>query len=102
MPTLFRHVLIGGKRGWWVALLILSGGSQLLAAPGWQSSLTREPPGNFPPPRALHASYIFGWSGFTAATAEVQLTKPSPDRAQLQGNGRTIGLARTLWRYDVN
>ena len=72
------------------------------AAPSWQATLSKEPPGNFPPLRPVHGTYVFGWSGFTAATAEVQFTRPSPDRFQLQGSGRTVGLARALWRYDVN
>jgi hypothetical protein len=71
-------------------------------APGWQATLSQEPPGNFPPMRPLRANYIFGWSGFTAATAEVQFTRVSPDRCQLDGSGHTTGLARTLWRYDVS
>ena len=71
------------------------------AAPDWQTSLSKETPGSFPPLRPLHASYVFGWSGFTAATAEVQFSRSSSDRCQLQGSGRTVGLARALWRYDV-
>lgn len=73
----------------------------LAAAPAWQANLTKDPPGNFPPPRSLHANYVFGWSGFTAATAEVQFSRAS-DRFQLQGTGHTTGLVRALWKYDVN
>lgn len=73
-----------------------------VAAPTWQSTLSKEPPGNFPPLRPVHATYVFGWSGFTAATAEVDYARPAPDRSQLQGVGRTVGLVRALWKYDVN
>jgi len=75
--------------------------SQLWAAPEWQAGLSKEPAGNFPLYRPLHATYVFGWSGFTAATAEVQFSRASPDRCQIQGSGRTVGFARALWRYDV-
>lgn len=38
----------------------------------------------------------------TAATGDVHFTKPSNDRFQLEGMGRTIGLVRALWKLDVN
>jgi uncharacterized protein DUF3108 len=71
-------------------------------AANWQATLSKEPAGNFPELRPLHASYRFGWSGLTAATGEVHFTKPSNDRFELDGTGRTIGLVRALWRLDVN
>lgn len=71
-------------------------------AANWQSTLSKEPPGNFPEPRSLHATYRFGWSGFTAATGEVRFTKPTDDKFQLDGTGRTIGLVRFLWKLDAN
>src|SRR4029077_9719706 len=52
--------------------------------------------------RPLRASYRFGWSGLTAATGEVHSTKPSEDKFQLVGTGRTIGLVRGLWKLDLN
>src|SRR5438034_268146 len=72
-----------------------------LAAADWQATLSKEPPGNFPALRPLHASYRFGWSGFTAATGEVRFAKPSEDRFQFDGTGRTIGLVKALWKFDV-
>lgn len=81
---------------------MLSATAESLATPGWLASLSKEPPGIFSPLRPLHASYVFGWSGFTAATAEVQFSRPPADRCQIQGSGRTTGLARALWKYDVN
>jgi uncharacterized protein DUF3108 len=83
-------------------VLVLLAAAGVHAAPAWRATLTKDPPGNFASLRPLHASYIFGWSGFTAATAEIQFSTPAPDRCQLQATGHTIGLARTLWRYDVN
>ena len=72
------------------------------SAANWQSTLTKDPPGNFPELRPLHATYRFGWSGLTAATGEVHFTKPSQDRLQVEGTGRTIGFVRALWKLDVN
>jgi uncharacterized protein DUF3108 len=70
-------------------------------AADWQATLGKDPAGNFPELRPLRASYRFGWSGVTAATGEVHFTKPSNDRFQLEGTGRTIGLVRALWKLEV-
>jgi len=70
-------------------------------AENWQATLSKEPAGNFPALRPLHASYRFGWSGVTAATGEVHFTRLSNDTFQLDGTGRTIGLVRALWKLDV-
>lgn len=82
-----------------IILLALCAGS--LAA-NWQSTISKNPPGNFPELRPLGATYRFGWSGLTAATGEVHFTKASDDELQLEGTGRTIGLVRALWKLDVN
>ena len=71
-------------------------------ANNWEATLSKEPVGNFPELRPLHASYRFGWSGFTAATGDVHFTKPSENRLQLDGTGRTIGFVRALWKLDVS
>src|SRR6059036_1888983 len=71
-------------------------------AANWEATVSKEPAGTFPELRPLHASYRFGWSGFTAATGEVHFTKPSVDKFQFDGTGRTIGLVRALWKLDVN
>jgi Protein of unknown function (DUF3108) len=83
-----------------IALLFAFCASSLAA--NWQTTVTRDPAGNFPELRPLRAAYRFGWSGFTAATGEVHFTKPSRDKFQFDGTGRTIGLVRALWRLDVN
>lgn len=67
----------------------------------WQATLTKEPPGKFPELRPMQANYRFGWSGFTAGTGEARFAKTSETRCELQGTGRSTGLARALWRYDV-
>src|SRR5437764_634479 len=70
-------------------------------AADWQATLSKEPAGNFPELRPLRAFYRFGWSGVTAAAGEVHFTKPSNDRFQLEGTGRTTGFVRALWKLDV-
>ncbi len=72
------------------------------SAATWQSTVTKEPPGDFAGPRPLHALYHFGWSGFTAATGEVHFNKLTGNRFQLEAAGRTTGLVRALWKLDVN
>ena len=71
-------------------------------AENWEATLSKDPAGNFPELRPLRASYRFGWSGLTAATGDVHFTKPSEGKFQLDGTGRTIGLVRALWKFDVN
>jgi len=68
----------------------------------WEATVTASSPPAFPAPRPMHAKYGFGWSGFPGATAEVSFTKPSADRFQLDGSVHTIGLVRTLWKFDAN
>ena len=83
-----------------ITILIAFGSSSLAA--NWQATVSKDPPGTFPELRPLHASYRFGWSGVTAATGEVHFNKPSEDKFQFDGTGRTIGFVRALWRFDVN
>src|SRR5438445_13585100 len=71
-------------------------------AENWEATLSKDPVGNFPELRPLRASYRFGWSGLTAATGDVHFTKPTGDKFQFDGTGRTIGFVRALWKLDVN
>jgi hypothetical protein len=71
-------------------------------AENWDATLSKDPVGNFPELRPLRASYRFGWSGLTAATGDVHFTKPSENKFQLDGTGRTIGFVRALWKLDVS
>jgi hypothetical protein len=70
------------------------------AADTWQSTLTPPTPGNFPPLRSLHATYNFGWSGVTAATADIHFTRTG-DRCTIEAKTRTIDMARGLWPFDA-
>ncbi|PYI77138.1 MAG: hypothetical protein DMF01_02025 [Verrucomicrobia bacterium] len=71
-------------------------------AANWEATFSKEPAGNFPELRPLRASYRFGWSGLTAATGDVHFSKPTGDKFQFDGTGRTIGFVRALWKLDVN
>jgi hypothetical protein len=82
------------------ALCLLSVSLCSVFGADWENSVTAGPAGPFPPPRSLHASYHFGWAGFTAATAEARFIKRG-DRFQLDGTAHTIGLARALWKMDA-
>jgi len=72
-----------------------------LAAPDWETTLTKDPPGNFPELRPVRTAYHFGWSGFTAATGDIHFSK-TEKHFQLEAAGRTIGLVRALWKLDAN
>ena len=73
----------------------------MLAAAPWESTVTSSSPPVFPNPRPLHARYAFGWSGFPCATADIKFGKVGGNRLQLELSTRTIGLARTLWKFDA-
>lgn len=72
------------------------------AAGDWPSTLTREARGNFPDLRPVRTTYVFGWSGITAATAEIYFHRGDQQTFVLEGRGRTVGLARVLWRFDLS
>ena len=72
------------------------------ATPSWESTLTKDPPGNFPELRPVRISYNFGWSGFTAAVGEMHFTKTGDKRFQLEATGRTTGLVRAWWKLDAS
>jgi hypothetical protein len=80
------------------ALLSIQG---FAVAASWQSTVTASATPSFPNPRPLHSRYGFSWSGFPCATAEIKLDKAPGNRLQLDLTTRTIGLARTLWKFDA-
>jgi hypothetical protein len=89
------------------ALLSITGcailfANSLLAGPDWISALSREPRGDFPDLRPVRATYTFGWSGITAGTANVRFFRGDANNFILEGHGRSVGLARVLWKFDVN
>jgi hypothetical protein len=68
---------------------------------GWEKSVTPLPRGDFPNPRPLVATYKFGWNNIVAGTGEVKFDQQD-GHFQLLADGGTIGMARTLWKYDVH
>jgi hypothetical protein len=68
----------------------------------WASTLTHDARGNFPDLRPGHATYVYGWSGITAATSEVSFRDGEQQTFVLEAKGRTVGLARILWRFDLS
>jgi hypothetical protein len=71
-------------------------------ATDWTSTLTHDPRGNFPDLRPGHATYVYGWSGITAGTSEVSFRRSEQQTFILEGKGRSVGLARILWRFDLS
>jgi hypothetical protein len=72
------------------------------AGTDWPSTLTHDARGNFPDLRPGHATYVYGWSGITAGTSEVSFRHGEQQTFVLEGKGRSIGLARILWRFDLS
>ncbi|PYL00495.1 MAG: hypothetical protein DME32_10835 [Verrucomicrobia bacterium] len=68
----------------------------------WASTLTHDSRGNFPDPRTAHATYVYGWSGITAGTSEAYFHRGGQQTFVLEGKGRTVGLARILWKFDLS
>jgi hypothetical protein len=70
--------------------------------PSWASSVTTaKGPGKFPPAPNVHLTYRFGWSGITAAQADVRLIN-ADETVKTIASGGTTGFARTLFRCDVD
>lgn len=84
----------------WVALLF-GACAAASGAPAWQSTLTKEPPGNFNEPRPVRTTYHFGWSGITAGTGEIHFSRTPDNRFELEAAGRSVGFVRALWRLDA-
>ena len=87
---------------WLLAFFFLAFAGIGQAAPSWEPTLTKDPPGNFPELRPVRATYHFGWSGFTAGTGEMHFSKTADKHFQLEAAGRTIGLVRALWKLDAS
>jgi hypothetical protein len=99
----FVGVIVRSFAGTAVALiLLLPGFSSVASAASWEKTLTASSAPSFPNPRPVRARYGFGWSGFPGATAEVRLNKATGDRLQLDLTAHTIGLVRSLWKFDAS
>jgi hypothetical protein len=84
-----------------VALSLLGSPAFTLRAQSWNATLTTAPPGAFPPLRPVHAIYRFGWSGFTAATADVHFTR-NGGQSMLAGKVQTVDSVRALWPFEAD
>ncbi len=82
------------------ALVVLMAATGAVLGEGWEQSVPPYAPGAFPPPRPVNVRYTFGWNDLTVATAELQFSRID-ERFQLKGTAQTIGLARSLWKFDV-
>lgn len=81
---------------------LLLGFATFASAASWEKTLTASSAPSFPNSRPMHARYGFGWSGFPGATAEVRSNKATGDRLQLDLTAHTIGLVRSLWKFDAS
>jgi hypothetical protein len=79
----------------WIALTAAAG------AADWRDSLTPLKPGNAAPIRPLSATYKFGWTALTAASAEFDFARVRGGQMQLTVHARTTGAVRVLWRMDT-
>lgn len=67
----------------------------------WRDSIT-EKPGSFKGFRATNARYEFGWSGVTAADADVSFGQNAEGDFAIDLSAKTTGIARTLWKMDAS
>ena len=81
-----------------LALVVLTAGA---FAAEWQDELSDPAPGSFAPLRPLHAEYKFGWTAFSAATANFDFTKAKPGQMRMDVDAKTTGFVRTLWKMDA-
>ncbi len=66
----------------------------------WRDKLASKM-GDFPNLRPLTAEYEFGWSGVKAAEAELVFSHSEEGVLKLDIDGRSTGLARSLWQMDT-
>lgn len=50
--------------------------------------------------RPVRLQYAFAWKGLTGATADLHLSKSAEGQYVLESAGRTVGLVRSLWKFD--
>jgi hypothetical protein len=86
-----------GLRLVWCALGSLAAAS---AAEGWRETLT-PPVADAVPPPPFRASYSFGWSNLVKSGEAKTTFSDDGKTLKLTAKGGTLGLARRLWRIDV-
>ena len=78
----------------------LAAASLAQSAESWRKKLTPENPGPFPLVRPFEGEFRFGWSDIEAARARARFTCAG-DEVQMQVEGGTSGLVRSLWKIDA-
>jgi hypothetical protein len=86
---------------WLCAAVATVAGTSPATPHAWEKTVTPLPRGDFPNPRPLVATYKFGWNNIIAATGEVKFDQQN-GRFQLLADGQTVGIARSLWKFDVH
>lgn len=82
------------------ALALLLGVAAVIAGPVEQARNLHAGP--FPrPPEELRARYVFGWSGFEAAAADIELRRAANGVWKARVTGGTTDPVRALWRMDA-
>lgn len=77
-------------------------GADTASSPSWADSVTTgKGPGKFPSAPNVHLTYRFGWSGITAAEADVRLVNQN-ETVKTTTSGGTTGFARTLFKCDLD
>lgn len=66
----------------------------------WRDEIWKKP-GPFTTLRPGVFRYAFGWSGLTAAEADVNTTLSPEGRCELDFSAKTTGVVRTMWKMDA-
>lgn len=82
------------------AVLILTTALWAEGAENWRSRLKPENPGPFPMVRPFEGDFRFGWSNIEAAKSNAKISF-SGNEVNVEVEGGTTGLARTLWSLDA-
>lgn len=93
-------ILDSRRRQVLITLLICASAVPALFGQNWESTLSPHLPGALWRQRPMHVKYGFGWNGITAAEAEFRISNIA-ERLQLDATGHTVGLARSLWNFEV-
>lgn len=69
---------------------------------GWQEDVRTLRAGDAAAPPDFSARYVFGWTGFEAAEADVALRKRGDGQWTAVVRGGTTGIVRRLWKLDAD
>lgn len=78
-------------------------GTKPAAGAGWEDRVSAIGPGEFPAlATPFRATYRIGWSGITAARAEMVIKRvPGGETYEFRAETTTVGTARRLWPLDA-